>query len=174
MDIVRLQLQYAAEFDRRLVAPAGIRERNRQIRQYKRVFGRDRPGEHKAPHGVIGLSAAVKQFTLFDQGIQMVWSEFEHLVQMADSLFQVASFCDHPREQQKNVGLAIAMIQQPQIARFCVLEIAAGMMSRSTLQELQKEWRDVTLVLIGRHVPAFTLYECGAKQHPAKACLKTE
>jgi hypothetical protein len=98
----------------------------------------------------------------------MARSEFEHLVQVADSLFQVASFCDHPREQQKNVGLAIAMIQQPQIALFCVLEIATGMISRSTLQELQKEWWDVTLGLIGRHVPAFTFFECGEKRHPKK------
>ncbi|MGO8910037.1 MAG: hypothetical protein ACLQDM_12075 [Bradyrhizobium sp.] len=78
-----------------------------------------------------------------------------HFVEMADRHFQVAHFCDDPRQQQKNVGLAMAMVQQSQIALFGFFEISAGMKSCRALQELEEDVRSVAMALIGRRVPSF-------------------
>jgi hypothetical protein len=139
VDVVRLQFQHPAEFDQRLMAPSGIRERDRKVCEHKLVFRRDRPGDRKTPGGIVSSSEAVERRTLFNQGIEMVWGEFEHLVQMTDRPFRVAPLCGDPRKQQKNVGLAMAVVQELEILRFGLLKISAGMMSHSALQELKKK-----------------------------------
>ncbi|WP_291568954.1 hypothetical protein [Bradyrhizobium sp.] len=171
-DVVRLQFEDPAEFDQCLMAPSRIRHRHRKVRQHQHVFRRDRAGDRKTPGGIIGPSDTVKQRPLFDQRIQVPGIEFEYFVQVADRVFQVAPFCRDPRKQQKNAGPAVAMVEDSQIILFCLLEISAAMMSRGVLQELKQVLRRIVVVLIGRHVPAFTPEGCGAKRLPKGHCLE--
>jgi hypothetical protein len=154
------------------MAPSGIRERDRKVCENKPVFRRDRPGHRKTPGGFIRSSEAVKQRALFNQGIEMVGDESEHSVQMTDCRFRVAPLYGDSRKQQKDVCVAIAVLQQLQIPGFGLLKISAGMMGRSALEERKEKWRSLAVGLIGCHVPAFTLDGCGEKQHPKKGLSK--
>ena len=69
--IFRIELQNLSERDNRLMSLPGIGERDRQICQNELMIRRDPPGRVEMLNGFLGLSEAMEQRALFDQGVQI-------------------------------------------------------------------------------------------------------
>ena len=67
--IFRIELQNLSERDDRLMSPAGIGERDRQICQNELMIRRDPPGRVEMRNGFLGPSETMKQRAPFDQGV---------------------------------------------------------------------------------------------------------
>jgi hypothetical protein len=70
--IFRIERQNLSECDNRVMSTSGISERYGQICQNQLMMRCDPPGRLEMRYGFLGLSEAMEQRAVFDQGVQIL------------------------------------------------------------------------------------------------------